>query len=51
MTHRATDLLGPDLTRAPEILMLTDCTGAQLVEPCSNDELTSCTQIWESFTS
>jgi spermidine/putrescine transport system substrate-binding protein len=44
-----TDLLEADLKNAPEIVIPDGYTGAKPVEPCSNDELTNYTQIWESF--
>ncbi len=43
------DLLESDMKSAPEIVLPDGYTGAKPVEPCSNDELTNYTQIWESF--
>ncbi|MCG2799825.1 MAG: extracellular solute-binding protein [Cellulomonas sp.] len=43
------DLLDDDMKSAPEIVLPSDYTGATPVEPCSNDELTNYTQIWEAF--
>lgn len=44
-----TELLDADLAAAPEIVVPDDYTGAQPVEPCTNEQLTNYTQIWESF--
>lgn len=44
-----TELLDDDLAAAPEIVVPADYDGAQPVEPCTNDQLTNYTQIWESF--
>lgn len=43
------DFLDADMASAPEIVIPEGYDGAQPVEPCSNDELTNYTQIWESF--
>ena len=43
------ELLDADLAAAPEIVIPDGYTGAQPVEPCTNEQLTSYTQIWESF--
>ena len=44
-----TALLDPELAAAPEIVVPEGYTGAKPVEPCTNEELTNYTQIWESF--
>lgn len=43
------DLLDADMKASPEIVIPDGYTGAQPVEPCTNEELTNYTQIWESF--
>lgn len=43
------DFLDPEMASAPEIVIPDGYDGAKPVEPCSNDELTNYTQIWESF--
>jgi spermidine/putrescine transport system substrate-binding protein len=43
------DLLDETMKDAPEIVIPSDYTGAAPVEPCTNDELTNYTQIWEAF--
>lgn len=43
------DLLEADMKSAPEIVIPDGYTGAKPVTPCTNEELTNYTQIWESF--
>ncbi|PFG17262.1 spermidine/putrescine transport system substrate-binding protein [Propionicimonas paludicola] len=43
------DLLDADMKSAPEIVIPDGYTGAKPVEPCTNEQLTNYTQIWESF--
>ena len=45
----AADLLDADMKASPEIIIPEGYTGANPVEPCTNEELTNYTQIWESF--
>lgn len=42
-------LLDKQMQSSPEIVIPEGYTGAAPVEPCSNDELTNYTQIWEAF--
>ncbi|WP_159806180.1 extracellular solute-binding protein [Cellulomonas citrea] len=43
------DLLDADMKSSPEIVIPDGYTGAKPVEPCTNDQLTNYTQIWEAF--
>lgn len=43
------ELLGEDMLTSSAIVIPEGYTGAQPVEPCTNEELTNYTQIWEAF--